>query len=585
MIEPTSWAQALASPERDFWIEAGKAELRSLRSNHCYAIASARQCRAEGRRAIGCKWVFKVKRRADGSVERYKVRLVAQGFSQTPGEDFFATFAPVLMYKSLRMLLQLAARFDWEIDQMDVVTAFLNGDLKETLYMRPPAGYADLVDAEAAAVERGGVDEDDVVWRLRKAIYGTRQASNVWHESINTTLVSLGFRPCRSDPCVYVRVSQTGCPMVIGLFVDDMVPIYSRSDRSEWVALKSKLMSAYSMKDLGSAQWVLGMKIVRDRERRLLWLTQELYVDKMLQEFRLVSSDSAPTPEESTIRLTKADGAQTREQQDEMSARPYMELVGSLLYATTSVFFEAAHAVGILTRYMQAPGPRHWQAAKRVLRYLKGCKAEGITYGQRQRIEQEERQQEQQQRSSKQVSSQIMHAPAAAAARGPHACVLTVYCDADWAGSVDDRRSTTGCVILLDGAPVIWLSKKQATVALSTAEAEYMAMSAAVTELKWARQLLTEIGSKPDEPIDVYSDNQAAVSIATSPSVSHTRTKHIDLRHHFVRECIDAGLIRLRWIRSNEQLADVFTKGLNRQQHAELTHKIKTGGGGVSGRT
>jgi len=159
--------------------------------------------------------------------------------------------------------------------------------------------------------------------------------------------------------------------MLIGLFVDDIISIYSPNDTTEWLKLKSSMMSTYSMKDLGSAQWILGMQIRRDRPQRLLQLSMESYVDKMVHDYEMKDAGTLPTPEESSVILSKADEAKTQEEIDAMGNRPYMQIVGSLLYSTLSVFFECSHAVGVLTRFMQNPGPKHWYAAKRVLRYLK----------------------------------------------------------------------------------------------------------------------------------------------------------------------------------------------------------------------
>jgi ribonuclease HI len=212
--------------------------------------------------------------------------------------------------------------------------------------------------------------------------------------------------------------------------------------------------------------------------------------------------------------------------------------------------------VSVLTRFLQQPGLKHWQAAKRVLRYLKGTKTRTLTFG-----------------ASEQSQDTAAAAVSTASALTPSS-TIQVYCDADWAGDVDDRRSTTGAVIFLSGCAVIWLSKKQATVALSTAEAEYMAMSAALQEAKWLQRLVEEIGWPAATPMEFFSDNQAAISISSNPAVPHARTKHIDLRHHYVRECVQAGRISVQWVSSSKQMADVFTKGLNRQTFQELTEAI-----------
>lgn len=551
IVEPRTLKEALASPQREHWLDAAKKELNSLLSKRAWRYVPALQCTAAGRRPIGSKWIFKVKLHADGTVERYKARLVAQGFTQREGIDYFDVFAPTLRYKTLRVLLQLAAVWNYELKQMDVDTAFLNGEMKEEVYMKLPPGLETISDA---VPERGG----EMVCLLQKALYGTKQASHVWNETINAVLVrECGFRACTADPCLYVLISRTGNPILLGLFVDDLIIGYTKADEQQWIELKSKLLARFTMKDLDDAVWVLGMKIERDRSARTLLLTQSSYIEKLLHSFNM--SDSAPqeTPEDASVRLSKADEASSEEESKMMERVPYMELVGSLLYASTSVRIDIAHVVGVLARYMQKPGVKHWKTAKRCLRYLKGTKDMGIQYGAR----------------GARDSSASSNSSSAYDAR----CPLTMFVDADWAGDVDDRRSTTGCVIMLYGAPVIWLSKKQATVALSTAEAEYMAMSAGVQELKFALQLLNEIGLTPILPVPVYSDNQAAISISSTAGVPHSRTKHIDLRHHYVRELVSSGELRVEWIGSKDQLADVLTKGLNKSTYASLTQRIMEG--------
>ena len=300
------------------------------------------------------------------------------------------------------------------------------------------------------------------------------------------------------------------------------------------------------------------MRVTRDRPNRCITLTQESYIEKMLQQFGMEDAKTMDTPEELT-KLTRADEASTEKQRREMQQRPYMELVGSLLYASISTRPDIAHAVAMLCRSMSNPGPAHWLAAKRVLRHLKATKTKGIRFAPK------GHESEQQQETSENALSALTHLSSVP---------VEAYCDADWAGDVDDRRSTTGVILLLHGSAIAWVSKKQATVALSTAEAEYMAMSVALQEVKWLLQLLEELGVVVAMPVPMFSDNQAAISLSSASAVPHARTKHIDLRHHFVRESVRAGQLAIRWIAGSDQMADVMTKGLSKQQHKKLTDKI-----------
>lgn len=584
--EPKTYEDAVRSPQHRQWDTAMKEELQSLRDHDTWNIVPMSEAEQAHRRPIGCKWVYKLKLNSDGTVDRYKARLVAKGFTQREGFDFFETFAPVMMYKSLRVLLCLAAVEDLEVEQLDVKTAFLNGVMDAEVYMKLPPG----VDPK---LERGGVD-GPACCKLNKGLYGTKQGSHLWYESINGTLIRLDFRPCVSDPCVYVKQTRTGHTMRVGLFVDDLIPTFEEVDRAEWNEVKSALCAAYEMKDIGVAEWVLGMKITRDRPNRSIELTQASYIEKMLHQFGLEEAQPRDTPEEQ-IKLSKSDEASSMEQRAEMQQRPYMELVGSLLYASISTRPDIAHAVAMLCRSMQNPGPAHWRAAKHVLRYLKSTPTKGLLLSPKGRKTHQQHSLSQPLSDMDASSSPGPATPLAAleissgpnetavrtsyptvAREVPVPAVIETYCDADWAGDVDDRRSTSGCIVLLHGCAISWLSKKQATVALSTAEAEYMAMSVALQETKWLMQLLEELGVNVARPVSMFSDNQAAISISSASAVPHVRTKHIDLRHHYVRESVRSGEIQIRWVAGSEQLADVFTKGLSKQQYKKLTDRIMT---------
>ena len=562
--EPKTFREVLSSPYKEYWLEAVVDELQSMRDMDVFEKVRAAVLSREGRRAIGCKWIFKVKYLSDGRVDRFKARLVAQGFSQREGIDFKETFAPVMMYKSMRVMLVGSCALDYEIKQMDVQTAFLYGDMEEVVYMRMPPGmeYMDGMEGavntctlgSAPSVERGG-DGNEYVLRLKKALYGTKQASRQWYQNMNTTLRMCGFQPCVTDPCVYVKQSRTGQPMWIGLFVDDLLPQYHLTDEEEWKETKAILMNRYKMKDLGDAEWVLGMKIHRDRKRRTLKLDQSQYLERVLKEFGMEECKPLETPEEVGVQLTKQDQAHTPMQKEEMVNVPYMELVGSLLYASISTRPDICHAVSVCSRFMNNPGVKHWMAAKRICRYIRGSMEQALNF--------------QPSLNHKQTNTTLtphnIHATTA---------TVRVYCDADWAGDVDDRRSTSGCVLMLFGCPVVWLSKKQTTVALSTAEAEYMALSLAVSEAKWLKQFVSELGFVVDVPIPIHTDNQAALAIASSNAIAHSRTKHIDIRHHYVREAVDEGWIRIEWVDTKNQVADVFTKALPKQTFKQLTEHI-----------
>jgi hypothetical protein len=371
----------------------------------------------------------------------------------------------------------------------------------------------------------------------------------------------------------------SGDTIILGVFVDDVLIFYSRRDAAQWSELKAKLRQRYRMKDLGAAEWVLGMQLIRDRKQRTIGLSIARYVDKMCSEFRLTDANPMPTPEAPGQQLHKKHDAQNEEERQRMAGVPYRELVGSLLYAQVAARPDIAHAVAMLTRHMQDPGEACWTATKRCLRFLKGTKDRQLIFGgalsqpssnstsQSQSNASEVSQLE----SSERKGISIAH-PSRLSELHP---LITVWCDADWAGDQDDRRSTSGAILQLFGSSVSWHSKKQSTVALSSAEAEYVSLSAAVTEAMWLSQLLTDIGCPAQLPMQVRCDNQAAIRIAAADgSVSHSRVKHIAVRHHFVRDAAKQGQIEVDWVPTLEQLADVCTKAMDWKQFTKLQQHI-----------
>jgi Reverse transcriptase (RNA-dependent DNA polymerase) len=467
---------------------------------------------------MGCRWVFKVKLNSDGKIERYKARLVAQGFTQKEGIDYHETFAPVVKYKSLRMILVIANMLNYEVKQMDVITAFLNALLDEDVYMRVPEGFK----------YRSGD-----VWKLLKSLYGTKQAPHMWNSILNDFIVSMGFTRLASDTCVYVKSTATGNMIVISIFVDDIVSAYASCDEKEWQVIKNLFQSKYKMKDLGDVSWILGMKLTRDRVKGVMSLDQSLYLNNVLARFNMTDCKPVSTPE-SMDKLTleqcpTADGEKTS-----MSDVPYDSLVGSLLYASIGTRPDIAHAVNAISKFIKNPGNAHWQAAKRILRYIKGTVNKGLVF------------------TSSGISGNKLS--------------VSAFSDSDWAGDVDDRRSTTGFVVRLGDSCVIWNTKKQKTISLSSAEAEYMALSSVTQEVKWVHQFLCELltpcmkmGLQLD--MTVYVDNQAAIRISKN-DVYHDRTKHIDIRYHFVRQAVKDNLYKIEWVPTADQLADGFTKAL-----------------------
>lgn len=536
--EPKTFAEAMASSERAKWIAATKSELRSMRKHRVWDRVGL----PRGARAIGCRWLFRRKVDGNGVVIRWKARLVAQGFAQREGVDFGETFAPVLHYKTLRVLLAMAASLDYEVLQFDVPTAFLNAECKEDVYMRAPAGLDEIG-------EDDGVDPS-LVCKLNKTVYGIKQAPHEFYELMCSSFGALGYQRCSSDTCVFVRTSKTGRSMILPIFVDDGFPMCHTEDLPEMMADLHELMAKYDIAECNNAGVVLGMRITRDRKARTLKLDQEVYIRRVLEQHGMADCRPAATPqEERSIRQNGANADATAdhgEQQDDGWRAHYGSVVGAILYIALSTRPDIAYAGGTRARFVSNPTYADWIAAKRVLRYLRGTASMGLTFG------------------------------ASDAGFGQGVTLAPTFCDADWAGDVSDRVSTTGFVLKVNGSTVIWGSKKQATVALSSAESEYMAAGTAGQEVLWARALLTELGFPQERATTILSDNQAAIAIG-SDDVHHARTKHIDIRYHWIRQHIREGALVLEWISGAEQEADILTKPLGRVLFEKLRARVLGG--------
>jgi hypothetical protein len=455
---------------------------------------------------IPVKWVFKVKRDGKGNIERYKARLVAKGFLQQEGVDFTEVFAPASKHVTFRALLAVVAAEDLELHHLDVKTAFLYGELEEEIYIEQPPGYEDG--------KRG------VACKLIKALYGLRQAPRMWHIRLTKELESLGFTASSADPGLFVHGEKQVWLLV---YVDDIIIVARQKDCLE--ETKSALQQAFSVRDLGEAKWFLGMVIERSRRAQVIKISQEQMVKKLVVKFGLSEAKTKSTPLALGINLVKA-------KEDEVLDKtqyPYGELVGSMLYLAVCTRPDIAHAVGVLARYMSAPSMEHWKTARAVLRYVAGSASVGIKFG------------------------------STGSRKG--SIGLVGYCDSDFAGDLDSRRSTTGYVFLLNGGVVSWNSRLQPTTAASTSEAEYMAAAAATKEALWLRKLMADL-EHPEECILINCDNQGAIKLLKHP-IASTRTKHIDVMHHFVRDRVTRKEVAFQYCKTEDMFADFMTKALS----------------------
>jgi hypothetical protein len=469
-------------------------------------------------KVIGTKWVFAIKRNEHGEIERYKARLVALGYRQTYGVDYLETYSPVANMNSIRVFLAMCCHSGLYIHHYDVDTAFLNGHLEEDVYVFPPDG----VQTKA-----------NQVCKLNRSLYGLKQAAATWFKTISTVFMKMGFKQCVSDSCIFVRHEGVASAFVT-LYVDDMM-IGAKS----LMAIKTvadELSTHFKLKQLGSVRFILGIEVEYDMHQRRMKISQSACIARMTEKYNQMHAKPVNNPTVEGHFLAKSDKDDQR-----MKNRPYRSLVGSLLYVATGTRPDISFAVCQLSRSLEHPTEEHWNAAIRVLRYLKSTATTGICYRSR-----------------------------------PGNIKLCAYSDADWATNKDNRRSTSGVMVMMNKSPVIFKSKLQHSVALSTAEAEYVALSLCVQEIVWTTNLLKEMNIRVELPVVVHEDNQSAIAIAKNDGYQ-SRAKHIDIRYHFVREQIKSMNIDLRYTESKLQLADFLTKPLSTKKFQQLVIKSSIG--------
>ncbi|KAJ4758369.1 Retroelement pol polyprotein-like [Rhynchospora pubera] len=502
--EPEHFGEAVKDSN---WREAMRIEIEALERNDTWTIEDL----PSGKKAIGCKWVYRIKYHSDGTIERYKARLVVLGNRQVEGIDYTETFAPVAKMVSVRTFLAVAVAKGWQLHQMDVHNAFLHGDLNEEVYMRLPPGF--------------NFSQPGKVCRLRKSLYGLRQAPRMWFSKLSAALQSYGFIQSKADYSLF-SYTKGDVFLTILVYVDDLVIAGNNSEALK--RFKQYLSSTFHMKDLGVLKYFLGIEIARGSEG--LFLCQRKYTLDILAESGLLGAKPTTFPIEQNHKLLSATGPLLDDPER------YRRIVGRLIYLTITRP-ELCYSVHVLAQFMQAPLQAHYDAAIRVLRYLKGNPGQGVVL------------------------------------RADSDLRLYAYCDSDWASCPLTRRSLTGYFVMLGQSPISWKTKKQHTVSRSSAEAEYRSMATTACELTWLKSLLQFLGVSHTQPMQLFCDSQAAIHIASNP-VFHERTKHIEVDCHYVRDIIRAGHIITSHVRTTEQLADIFTKALGKRQFQYLLSKL-----------
>ena len=469
----------------------------------------------ENKNIIDSKWVFSIKTDEFGNPVRYKARLVARGFSQQYQVDYFETFAPVARISTFRIILALANQFNLLIHHMDVKTAFLNGTLREEIYMKIPEGIA--------------CNKNNVVCKLNKTLYGLKQAARYWFKTFEKALLEAGFQNSPVDRCMYIlNKGHISRNIYVVLYVDDLV--IATADINKMNNFKNYLMKKFSMVDLKEIKYFLGIKIERNIDK--ITLDQSAYIKNVLLKYRMSECNSINTPLETKLNYEGLNS-------DENCGKPCQNLIGSLMYIMLCTRPDICASVSILSRFANKNNITLWEYLRRILKYLKGTIELKLVY---------------KKESPKDV--------------------LIGFVDADWGSDETDRKSTTGYLFMLFNKCVIcWNTKKQHCVADSSCASEYMALYEGVKEALFLKSLLNSINIKIRNPITIFEDNDGCICIAENPT-SHKRSKHIDIKYHFSREQVEKKVIKLEKIATKDQLADLFTKSLPQADFIRLRNKL-----------
>jgi hypothetical protein len=442
---------------------------------------------------------------------------------------------------SRNILLSLAARNGWQVRQGDFENAFLNGVLSgEGEYAKEPE-HTDVKDAptqpiyveQAPGFEVKKPNGEELVCLLIKALYGLKQASRIWYQTLAHFLILLGFTRYQSDHAVFYRNSE-GRYLYVGVHVDD--PLIVNSDVAEGDVLERRIQESYGYNPGGEIHHYLGARYTRDWTAGTISANQAVYIDAAVNHFGLQDSRPVSSPLVPGLRIGKEYCPKDASEIARMRKVPYRELVGLLLYIASRTRPDISYAVSILGQVAHNPGRIHWEAAKRVVRYLKGTHNWCMTWG---RLK----------------------------------TGLVGYTDAGYGSEDLGWRSMSGYAFVIDGGAISWSAKKQEVIALSTAESEYIAMTHAAKELMWIRTFLSEILRPMDRPVTLQADNNAAICLAKN-DVYHPRTKHIALRYHYIREVVGNREAILKWVPSELNSADIFTKALDAPKTATLAASL-----------
>src|SRR5277367_6413321 len=509
---PRSYKHAIAT-DPDRWMVPMRVEMDTLKTKHTWDLVKL----PHGANVMDSMWVYDIKWDGEGNRIKDKARLVGKGYTQQLGIDYNETWAGVTRLESVRMTAAVAACLNLKLWRIDFVGAYLNSLTKEDIYMKQPEGFIDP-------------GYEDCVCKLVHTIYGTMQCAHDWYETLSKTYHDLGYTTSRADPCVRFKKENRNYT-ITDTYTDDVFGASNNNDEGK--RRKNEIGGIWEIKDVGENEYFLGMRVQQDLGIGTIRLTQRPYWEHVVNRFCLEHITPRNTPLPAGIQLDSNMSPKTDSERKAMDDKQYRSILGSVMWGQLATRPDLSFSVSLLARFQANPGIDHWNALMHVVGYIKNTLDYGITY-------------------SRDVEL------------SPHAFV-----DADYGGCKDTRRSTSGYVFLMAGGPVTWSSKRQTTVAISTVEAEYVAMSRCAQQMVWMHNWLSEVGVEYSVPGLISGDSRGAIAL-TKNTKDHGKVKHIDIRHHYIRELLQSGAITIEQVPSAANLADLFTKPLARDHHHRL---------------
>src|SRR5271169_784335 len=511
--EPSTIEEALTTPYAEKWLQAANVENNSLETNGTWTLVR----RPTDRKVIGTRHVLRVKN-AETPNPIFKVRVVAQGYTQVPGLDYTDTFAPVIKATSIRVLLAIAYILHLLIYQFDFETAFLNPKIDHEVYVEQPPYF--IIKNR---------NRKDWVYRLNKALYGLKQSPLLWSNDLKKALLEIGFKQSIADESIFVY-NQKNSYIILAVYVDDILALAKSQHEIQFVF--DSLSLKFKLRNLGPVKKFLGLDIYRPTPTGPVYLSQSTYARKMLHKFNMARCDPVKTPCKTSAHLHKR-----TPDEEPADGELYRQIIGSLMFLAQYVRPDIAYAVSALSQFNKDPSTHHIRAVKHLMRYIQATKDLGIVFN------------------------------------GDPDTYPISYSDASYANNPDDRKSTSGILFFLANGIIFFQSQNQSVIAMSTMEAEYMALSEAAKEAIFLIKLLHSLKLDAHPPVLIKTDSESALDHVKN-NVKHARTKHIDIRHHFIRNACSDNQVTLQHVPSASQIADVLTKPLGPTKHAEAVKML-----------